>query len=64
MKSDPSDDSPDDPIGEIQAELEEIATCYIQSSRVGLPTGKMALALVGVLFGFCGLWAAKMRKSK
>jgi len=57
--------SPDDSTTEkIQEELEEIATCFIHSSGTELLTDKMALAVVGVLFGACCLLAIRMRKSR
>ncbi len=58
-------ESPDDSTAEkIQEELEEIATCFIHSSGTELLTDKMALAVVGVLFGACCLWAVRMRKRR
>jgi phosphodiesterase/alkaline phosphatase D-like protein len=47
----------------IQQVPEEFATCFIHSSGVGLPTGKMKLALAGIMLGVCGLWAViRIRK--
>jgi phosphodiesterase/alkaline phosphatase D-like protein len=52
----PEPDSSDDPIGAIQEELEEMATCFIHSTGSYFPTGKTTLVF-GVLVGTLALIA-------
>lgn len=57
-------ESPASAVGEIQEELEEMATCFIQTSRAGSPIGGVVLTVAGILAGVFGLLIIRMRKSR